>query len=723
MKCENCHINEATIHLLVNFNGEKRHIDICQDCYHKLSQQSEQYRNNGGVDMMNDPFGFSSLDDLFNAMNQSNQNSIHRPENNQQKNNNNNNSNSVLAKYGYDLTDLAKKNKIDPVIGRDKEIDRVIEILNRRTKNNPVLIGEAGVGKTAVVEGLALKIAHHEVPDKLKNKRVIRLDVVSIVQGTSMRGQFEQRMQELIKEVQSNKNIILFIDEIHEIMGAGNADGAMDAGNVLKPALARGSFQLIGATTLNEYRGIEKDSALARRFQTVQVDEPSLKQALHILNGIKGRYEKYHHVKYSGDAIKAAVYLSNRYIQDRFLPDKAIDLIDEAGSKLNIKSDVKSPDDLKEELSKCESEKKDALQKEDYEKAAFYRDKIEELNYKLKDFDESDNTYPTVSTKDIEGIIESITKIPVGQLQEQEQDNLKDLDKKLAGSVIGQNQAIEKVARAIKRNRIGFNGTGRPIGSFLFVGTTGIGKTELAKQLAKQLFGSKEAMIRFDMSEYREPHSISKLIGSPPGYVGYDEAGQLTEKVRRNPYSLILFDEIEKAHPDVLHAFLQILDDGRLTDSKGRTVSFKDTVIIMTSNAGTGASTASVGFGAEANNKTHSVLNKLGDYFKPEFLNRFDDIVEFNQLSKDDLKKIVSLMLDNVNKMLENRGITIDVSDAAKDKLVEKGYNPEMGARPLRRVIQEEVEDKVADYYLNNPSSKHLSVEVNDENKVFVNAK
>ena len=723
MKCENCHINEATIHLLVNFNGEKRHIDICQDCYHKLSQQSEQYRNNGGVDMMNDPFGFSSLDDLFNAMNQSNQNSIHRPENNQQKNNNNNNSNSVLAKYGYDLTDLAKKNKIDPVIGRDKEIDRVIEILNRRTKNNPVLIGEAGVGKTAVVEGLALKIAHHEVPDKLKNKRVIRLDVVSIVQGTSMRGQFEQRMQELIKEVQSNKNIILFIDEIHEIMGAGNADGAMDAGNVLKPALARGSFQLIGATTLNEYRGIEKDSALARRFQTVQVDEPSLKQALHILNGIKGRYEKYHHVKYSGDAIKAAVYLSNRYIQDRFLPDKAIDLIDEAGSKLNIKSDVKSPDDLKEELSKCESEKKDALQKEDYEKAAFYRDKIEELNYKLKDFDESDNTYPTVSTKDIEGIIESITKIPVGQLQEQEQDNLKDLDKKLAGSVIGQNQAIEKVARAIKRNRIGFNGTGRPIGSFLFVGTTGIGKTELAKQLSKQLFGSKEAMIRFDMSEYREPHSISKLIGSPPGYVGYDEAGQLTEKVRRNPYSLILFDEIEKAHPDVLHAFLQILDDGRLTDSKGRTVSFKDTVIIMTSNAGTGASTASVGFGAEANNKTHSVLNKLGDYFKPEFLNRFDDIVEFNQLSKDDLKKIVSLMLDNVNKMLENRGITIDVSDAAKDKLVEKGYNPEMGARPLRRVIQEEVEDKVADYYLNNPSSKHLSVEVNDENKVFVNAK
>lgn len=723
MKCENCHINEATIHLLVNFNGEKRHIDICQDCYQKLSQQSEQYRNNGGVDMMNDPFGFSSLDDLFNAMNQNNQNSIRRPENNQQKNNNNNNSNSVLAKYGYDLTDLARKNKIDPVIGRDKEIDRVIEILNRRTKNNPVLIGEAGVGKTAVVEGLALKIAHHEVPDKLKNKRVIRLDVVSIVQGTSMRGQFEQRMQELIKEVQSNKNIILFIDEIHEIMGAGNADGAMDAGNVLKPALARGSFQLIGATTLNEYRGIEKDSALARRFQTVQVDEPSLKQALHILNGIKGRYEKYHHVKYSDDAIKAAVYLSNRYIQDRFLPDKAIDLIDEAGSKLNIKSDVKSPDDLKEELSKCESEKKDALQKEDYEKAAFYRDKIEELNYKLKDFDESDNTYPIVSTKDIEGIIESITKIPVGQLQEQEQDNLKDLDKKLAGSVIGQNQAIEKVARAIKRNRIGFNGTGRPIGSFLFVGTTGIGKTELAKQLAKQLFGSKEAMIRFDMSEYREPHSISKLIGSPPGYVGYDEAGQLTEKVRRNPYSLILFDEIEKAHPDVLHAFLQILDDGRLTDSKGRTVSFKDTVIIMTSNAGTGASTASVGFGAEANNKTHSVLNKLGDYFKPEFLNRFDDIVEFNQLSKDDLKKIVSLMLDNVNKMLENRGITIDVSDAAKDKLVEKGYNPEMGARPLRRVIQEEVEDKVADYYLNNPSSKHLSVEVNDENKVFVNAK
>ncbi|MCT6858401.1 MAG: ATP-dependent Clp protease ATP-binding subunit [Apilactobacillus sp.] len=717
MKCENCHQNEATIHLLVNVNNEKRHIDICQDCYRQLSKQSDQYRNNGGVDMMQDPFGFGNLDDLFNAMNQSNQNNLRNRATNKQ---NNQNQNSVLAKYGYDLTDLARQNKIDPVIGRDKEIDRVIEILNRRTKNNPVLIGEAGVGKTAVVEGLALKIANGDVPDKLKNKRVIRLDVVSIVQGTSMRGQFEQRMQELIDEVQADQNIILFIDEIHEIMGAGNADGGMDAGNVLKPALSRGSFQLVGATTLNEYRNIEKDSALARRFQTVSVKEPSVEAAIDIVNGIKERYEKYHRVKYSDDAIKSAVTLSNRYIQDRFLPDKAIDLIDEAGSKLNIKSDVTSPEEIKNTISACQKEKQDALSKEDYEKAAFYRDKIERLNHKLANIETVD--VPTITTKNIKQIIESITNIPVGQLEQQEQDNLKDLDRTLAGSVIGQNEAIEKVAKAIKRNRIGFNGTGRPIGSFLFVGTTGIGKTELAKQLAQQLFGSKDAMIRFDMSEYREPHSISKLIGSPPGYVGYDEAGQLTEQVRRNPYSLLLFDEVEKAHPDVLHAFLQILDDGRLTDSKGRTVSFKDTVIIMTSNAGTGDSTASVGFGAESNNKTHSVIDKLGNYFKPEFLNRFDDIIEFNQLSKANLKQILDLMINNVNTMLASQGCKIDVSAAAKDKLVELGYNPAMGARPLRRVIQEQIEDKVADYYLNNPTNRQLLIDVNEDKNIYVNA-
>ncbi|AYF92403.1 ATP-dependent Clp protease ATP-binding subunit [Apilactobacillus bombintestini] len=722
MKCENCHKNEATIHLLVNIDGQKRHIDVCQDCYRKLTSGSEPYPSDDHddqIDMVQNPFGFNNLDDLFNTIHQNNTNAAnHNYETNGNRSGGNNN--SLLAKYGYDLTALAKKGDIDPVIGRDQEINRVIEILNRRTKNNPVLIGEAGVGKTAVIEGLALKIANQQVPDKLKNKRVIRLDVVSIVQGTSMRGQFEKRMQQLIDEVQKDSNIILFIDEIHEIMGAGNADGGMDAGNVLKPALARGNFQLIGATTLNEYRNIEKDSALARRFQTVRVDEPSPDETINILNGIKNRYEQFHHVKYSKEAIKQAVYLSNRYIQDRFLPDKAIDLIDEAGSKLNIKSDIKSPDDIKEDIQKCKQEKQDALKVEDYEKAAFYRDKIENLDKKLSELDTSKSDYPTVTVTDIQNIIENMTKIPVGKLQQKEQNNLRDLDKDLSKHVIGQHEAIEKVAKAIKRNRIGFNGTGRPIGSFLFVGNTGIGKTELAKQLAKQLFGSKDAMIRFDMSEYREPHSISKLIGSPPGYVGYDEAGQLTEKVRRNPYSLLLFDEVEKAHPDVLQAFLQILDDGRLTDAKGRTVSFKDTVIIMTSNAGTGDAPASVGFGAEANNQTHSVMGKLADYFKPEFLNRFDDIVEFNPLSKSDLKSILNLMLTDVNHMLSSQGFKISVSSAAKDKLVDLGYNPAMGARPLRRVIQEQIEDKVADYCLDHPESKTISVDVNDKNEIYV---
>lgn len=670
-----------------------------------------------------DPFGFGSLDDIFRAMNQGmdqpqQPNAQVPPTQAGRGGNNGRNGNGgkgLLGQFGVDLTEQARKGQIDPVIGRDKEISRVIEILNRRTKNNPVLIGEAGVGKTAVVEGLALKIANGDVPAKLQDRHVIRLDVVSLVQGTGIRGQFEQRMQQLIDELKQNKNIILFIDEIHEIVGAGNAEGGMDAGNVLKPALARGELQLVGATTSNEYRQIEKDSALARRLQPVMVEEPSVDETIKILKGLQPRYQDFHHVKYTEGAIEAAATLSNRYIQDRFLPDKAIDLLDEAGSRKNLTIATVDPETIKAKIADAEKQKQAALKQEDYEKAAFYRDQVTKLeDMAKKQSNLPDDEIPTVTEKDMEKIVEEKTNIPVGELKAQEQAQLKNLASDLEQHVIGQNEAVDKVARAIRRNRIGFNKTGRPIGSFLFVGPTGVGKTELAKQLAKELFGSEDAMIRFDMSEYMEKFSVSKLIGSPPGYVGYEEAGQLTEKVRRNPYSLILLDEIEKAHPDVMNMFLQILDDGRLTDSQGRTVSFKDTIIIMTSNAGSTDAEANVGFGATLSGKTHSVLDQLGNYFKPEFLNRFDDIVEFKPLSKDDLLKIVSLMINDTNNNFKSQGLTIHVTDPVKEKLVTLGYNPSMGARPLRRVIQEQIEDRVADFYLDHPNAKELEARISN---------
>lgn len=672
-----------------------------------------------------DPFGFGSLDNIFRAMNQGmdqpQQPNAQVPPTQAGRGGNGNNGRNgnggkgLLGQFGVDLTEQARKGQIDPVIGRDKEISRVIEILNRRTKNNPVLIGEAGVGKTAVVEGLALKIANGDVPAKLQDRHVIRLDVVSLVQGTGIRGQFEQRMQQLIDELKQNKNIILFIDEIHEIVGAGNAEGGMDAGNVLKPALARGELQLVGATTSNEYRQIEKDSALARRLQPVMVEEPSVDETIKILKGLQPRYQDFHHVKYTEGAIEAAATLSNRYIQDRFLPDKAIDLLDEAGSRKNLTIATVDPETIKAKIADAEKQKQAALKQEDYEKAAFYRDQVTKLeDMAKKQSNLPDNEIPTVTEKDMEKIVEEKTNIPVGELKAQEQAQLKNLASDLEQHVIGQNEAVDKVARAIRRNRIGFNKTGRPIGSFLFVGPTGVGKTELAKQLAKELFGSEDAMIRFDMSEYMEKFSVSKLIGSPPGYVGYEEAGQLTEKVRRNPYSLILLDEIEKAHPDVMNMFLQILDDGRLTDSQGRTVSFKDTIIIMTSNAGSTDAEANVGFGATLSGKTHSVLDQLGNYFKPEFLNRFDDIVEFKPLSKDDFLKIVSLMINDTNNNLKSQGLTIHVTDPVKEKLVTLGYNPSMGARPLRRVIQEQIEDRVADFYLDHPNAKALEARISN---------
>lgn len=670
-------------------------------------------------------FNFGSLEDFMNAMNDmqsqaAGQNGQAAGPQGQQAGGRRGGK-GILGQYGINLTEMARQGKIDPVIGRDNEIKRVIEILNRRTKNNPVLIGEAGVGKTAVVEGLAQAIVSGQVPEKLANKEIIRLDVVSLVQGTGIRGQFEKRMQQLMEEVRKNKNIILFIDEIHEIMGAGNAEGGMDAGNVLKPALARGDFQLVGATTLNEYRKIEKDAALARRFQPVEVDEPSVDETIKILNGIKARYQDYHHVKYTDKAVVAAAKLSDRYIQDRFLPDKAIDLLDEAGSRKNLTLKTADPNMIENEIHTAEAHKQQAVDNQDYEKAAFYRDQVTRLEKAKKDAEENHTEESaTVTAQDMQKIVEEKTNIPVGDLQQQEENQLRDLDKELEAHVIGQNQAVDKVARAIRRNRIGLNKSGRPIGSFLFVGPTGVGKTETAKQLAKQLFGSKDAMIRFDMSEYMDKTSTSKLIGAAPGYVGYEEAGQLTEQVRRHPYSLILLDEVEKAHPDVMHMFLQILDDGRLTDSQGRTVSFKDTIIIMTSNAGTGDAVASVGFGAEAAGSTHSIIDKLTNYFKPEFLNRFDDIVQFNALTKEDLMKIVNLMIDDVNRMLKEKDLHITVPDDVDEKLVDLGYDPKMGARPLRRVIQEQIEDRIADYVLDHGDVHDLAAQLDSAGNITV---
>lgn len=716
MLCQNCNKRPAAIHLFTKVNGQSREIDLCQQCYQKL--RNEQ----GNINMNNNNEFFGDFDDLFNALNGNNRNAANNMNNNGPEmqmgrggNGGGQGGRSLLDQYGTDLTALAKRGKIDPVIGRDQEIARVIEILNRRTKNNPVLIGEAGVGKTAVVEGLAQQIVDGSVPAKLQDKKIISLNVVSLVQGTGIRGQFEQRMEQLIKELQSRNDVILFIDEIHEIVGAGNAEGGMDAGNIIKPALARGELQLVGATTIKEYRDIEKDSALARRFQPVEVKEPSIDETIRILKGIQKRYEDYHHVKYTDEAIEGAAKLSARYIQDRFLPDKAIDLLDEAGSRMNLTIPYVDKEKMQERIEAAQQLKQDALKNEDYEKAAYYRDQIEKYD-KMKDQNVDPDKSPIITDKIMDKIVEEKTNIPVGDIQKQEENQLQNLASDLEGHVIGQNKAVEKVARAIRRNRIGFNKSGRPIGSFLFVGPTGVGKTELAKQLAKQMFGSSDAMIRFDMSEYMEQYSVSKLIGSAPGYVGYEEAGQLTEQVRHNPYSLILLDEIEKAHPDVMNLFLQILDDGRLTDSQGRTVSFKDTIIIMTSNAGQGIKNASVGFAAEnSDEEKESARNSMTQFFKPEFLNRLDDVIEFNELDKEDLMKIVNLMLDNTNNMVKDQGLHIDVTEKAKEKLVDEGFNPAMGARPLRRTIQEEIEDKVADYKLDHPTSKNLLADVNED--------
>ena len=737
MLCQNCKINDSTIHLYTNLNGKQKQIDLCQNCYKIIKTDPNNSLFKGMTDLNNrdfDPFG-----DFFNDLNNfrpssntppipptqsgggysgnggygsQNRGPAQTPPPSQEK--------GLLEEFGINVTEIARRGDIDPVIGRDDEIIRVIEILNRRTKNNPVLIGEPGVGKTAVVEGLAQKIVDGDVPHKLQGKQVIRLDVVSLVQGTGIRGQFEERMQKLMEEIRKREDIILFIDEIHEIVGAGSAgDGNMDAGNILKPALARGELQLVGATTLNEYRIIEKDAALERRMQPVKVDEPTVEETITILKGIQKKYEDYHHVQYTDAAIEAAATLSNRYIQDRFLPDKAIDLLDEAGSKMNLTLNFVDPKVIDQRLIEAENLKSQATREEDFEKAAYFRDQI--AKYKeMQKKKVTDQDTPIISEKTIEHIIEQKTNIPVGDLKEKEQSQLIHLAEDLKSHVIGQDDAVDKIAKAIRRNRVGLGTPNRPIGSFLFVGPTGVGKTELSKQLAIELFGSADSMIRFDMSEYMEKHSVAKLVGAPPGYVGYDEAGQLTEKVRRNPYSLILLDEVEKAHPDVMHMFLQVLDDGRLTDGQGRTVSFKDAIIIMTSNAGTGKAEANVGFGAAREGRTNSVLGELGNFFSPEFMNRFDGIIEFKALSKNNLLQIVELMLADVNKRLSSNNIHLDVTDKVKEKLVDLGYDPKMGARPLRRTIQDYIEDTITDYYLENPSEKDLKAVMTSKGNIQI---
>jgi ATP-dependent Clp protease ATP-binding subunit ClpE len=709
MHCQKCKSNYAHVKLSMNINGQAKQLQLCSDCFQEI--RNEMKHPSGG-------FGFlqNNKDDLINNFMQMNSHQMNQQQSGEQAQNFS--GEGLLDQLGRNLTDAAKSGLIDPVIGRNKEVEKVIEILNRRNKNNPVLIGEPGVGKTAIVEGLAIKIEQGEVPNKLKNKEVYLLDVASLVANTGIRGQFEERMKQLISELQQRKNVILFIDEIHLVVGAGSAEGSMDAGNILKPALARGELQLVGATTLKEYRQIEKDAALERRFQPVIVQEPSTEEAIEILKGIQAKYENYHSIRYTDEAIRSCVTLSQRYIQDRFLPDKAIDLLDEAGSKLNLTLTTDSKEEIEAILTELAREKEIATREEKYEVAARLRDKENKLHQQLDDA-QHDVDVPAVTVEDIQNIVEDKTGIPVKRLQEDEQVKMKRLAEHLANKVIGQDEAVQKVTKAIRRSRAGLKAKTRPIGSFLFVGPTGVGKTELSKVLAEELFGSKESLIRLDMSEYMEKHSVSKLIGSPPGYVGHEEAGQLTEKVRRNPYSIILLDEIEKAHPDVQNIFLQIMEDGRLTDSQGRTVSFKETVIIMTSNAGVGEKKITVGFGSKDQSEAVSAMNSLGAYFRPEFLNRLDSIITFKELKEEHLVQIVELMLEDTLEALNEDGIMVNITDSAKHKLAKLGYDPSFGARPIRRVIQEKIEDGIADLIIDEGNVKEIKIEVQDEQLVI----
>ncbi|CEI83155.1 ATP-dependent Clp protease ATP-binding subunit ClpE [Oceanobacillus oncorhynchi subsp. incaldanensis] len=713
MKCQNCGQNEATINAQMQMNGQRMEVHLCHECLQEIqgNMMNSDFFSNSPFGNMDQSFA----NNFFQGNQQSGANARTRT---QQKSNN---GNGLIDQLAKNITDQARAGKIDPVIGRDKEIKRVIETLNRRNKNNPVLIGEPGVGKTAIAEGLAVNIVEGNVPAKLMNKEIYLLDVASLVANTGIRGQFEERMNKLIAELQERNDVIVFIDEIHLLVGAGTAESSqMDAGNILKPALARGDLQVIGATTLKEYRQIEKDAALERRLQPIIVKEPSLEDAVKILKGIKDRYEKFHEVRYSDEVVEAFVGLSNRYIQDRFLPDKAIDLMDEVGSRLNLANAQKDSDSLQERLDEVVKQKQEAAEKEEYERAANLRYQEIQLQKQLEKVEDGEKTLD-VDVSDIQLIVEEKTGIPVTKMQKDEKEKMKNLADDLRSKVIGQEEAVEKVAKSIRRSRAGLKAKERPIGSFLFVGPTGVGKTELTKVLAEQMFGTRDALVRLDMSEYMEKHAVSKIIGSPPGYVGHEEAGQLTERIRRNPYSILLLDEIEKAHPDVQNTFLQIMEDGHLTDSHGRRVSFKDTVIIMTSNAGTGEKKVSVGFNA----KTHesvATMENLSTYFKPEFLNRFDAIVNFNELKEKDLLQIVDLMLHDLEATMKENQITITISDAAKERLVQLGYDTRFGARPLRRVIQDKVEDQLTDLILEGEDVTDIHVDVEDEEIVVSNA-
>ncbi|OUS94833.1 ATP-dependent Clp protease ATP-binding subunit [Rhodococcus sp. NCIMB 12038] len=620
----------------------------------------------------------------------------------------------TLDKYGFDLTERARGGGVDPVIGRADEIEQTIEILSRRTKNNPVLVGEAGVGKTAVVEGLAQRIVDGDVPDRLTGKRIVQLDLSSMVSGTRYRGDFEERLNKVIDEISAHSDeLIVFIDEVHSIAGAGGgADGAMDAGNILKPKLARGELHIVGATTLDEYRKhIEKDPALERRFQPVTVAEPSVEDAVAILSGLRDRYEEHHGVRYTDEAITAAVELSARYIGDRFLPDKAIDLIDQAGARLRLRMPSVDVEALRAKLAELEQAKEQAVADEQYEKASSLRDEATAVQARIdgKSVGASDAA-PEVTAEQIAEVVSRATGIPASQMTEEEKERLRRLEDELHRRVIGQDDAVKAIARAVRRSRTGMNDPDRPVGSFLFLGPTGVGKTELAKALAATLFGDENKMLRLDMSEFGERHTVSRLVGAPPGYVGYGEAGQLTEQVRRNPYSVILLDEIEKAHPDVFNTLLQVLDDGRLTDGQGRTVDFKNTVLIMTSNLGSdiiSSKSGALGFStgdAEASEKPlrDRVMGRLRESMRPEFLNRIDEIVIFRKLDTDQLHRITDLLLDDSRKRLQSKGIEISFSDAAVDWIAEHGHQPEFGARPLRRSIQRAVDDRIADMLLDD---------------------
>ena len=638
----------------------------------------------------------------------------------------------ALDSYSRNLTQMALDGKLDPVIGREHEIQRVIQILSRRTKNNPCLIGEPGVGKTAVVEGLAQRIAAGDVPDTIADKRVMTLDLSGMVAGSKYRGEFEERIKKVIAEVVEAKDVLLFIDEIHTIIGAGGAEGALDASNILKPSLARGELQLIGATTINEYRKyIEKDSALERRFQPVTVDEPSEEESIAILKGLRSRYEEHHRVEITDDALEAAVKLSSRYINDRFLPDKAIDLIDEAASKVRL-SNYTKPSKIKDyeaQIDDLEEEKESAIRDEAYEKAGDIKKKQEKLKEKIrltleKWEKEKETRKLVVGENEVADVVAGWTKIPVKKLAQEESERLKNLEGILHERVVGQEEAVTAVSKAIRRGRIGLKDPKRPIGSFLFLGPTGVGKTELSKALAEAMFGTESSLIRVDMSEYMEKHSVSKMIGSPPGYVGYEEGGQLSEKVRRNPYSVILFDEIEKAHPDVFNILLQVLDDGHITDAQGRKIDFKNTIIIMTSNAGAENIIAPkrLGFGVATDAKADHefmkgrVMEEVKRLFKPEFLNRIDEIIVFHQLTKEHMKGIADIMLRGIEKRSkEQLGITLTVNEAAKDLLIDKGYDDKYGARPLRRTIQSLLEDKMAEEILDGKLKKGVNVEVDCE--------